>query len=104
MAHVTIEYPKDSVVERAIDIAGGSQELMFKMDSAKGDGKKIKRQTFQGWRIRHAFPQKWIEIVHKITRIPMTDLVRASVNSSQKNRSRRKDKAEEIKKDDKLVD
>ncbi len=90
MAHTTIEYPKDSVVEKAIDIAGGSGELIFKLESAKGDGKKILRQTFQGWRTRHAFPQKWIPIVHKVTRIPMTELVAASAASSQLHRSRRK--------------
>lgn len=90
MAFVTIEYPKDSVVERAIDIIGSSTELMFRLESSKADGKKILRQTFQGWRVRRAFPQAWIPHVHKVTRLPMTDLVLASAQSSQVHRSRRK--------------
>ena len=90
MASVTIDYPKDSVVEKAIDIIGSTSEFMFRLESNKADGKKILRQTFQGWRQRRAFPQQWILIVHKVTRLPMTDLVAASVQSSQIHRSKLK--------------
>lgn len=86
MAHQTKIYPADSVVERAIDIFGGVPEMIYKLDSAMaedGGFKKNPRQRVQGFRDRRRFPAPIIPHIHKLTRIPMAELIYALANGAK---------------------
>lgn len=79
MANQSKEYPSDSVVERAIQICGGkTSDLLYKMYSSSGT--KYSRQNLNTWRNKCAFSIDVILIVHRITRIPMAELLHARLN------------------------
>jgi hypothetical protein len=79
MAHQTKQYPVDSVVERAITHCGGKpNDLIFRIFSATGE--KPTRQALNRWRNRCAFSREMLMPVHKITRIPMAELIYAMNN------------------------
>lgn len=80
MAHQTKEYPADSVLEKALSILDGVSNMVFKLNSAMAgvdDHKPINRQTVQGWRNRANFPARVIPYIHKLTRIPQSELIAA---------------------------
>lgn len=66
---------KDSVVDQAIAKVGGKPIILCNMLSALS-GKEISRQALNGWRTRKAFPRNMVVHVHKITGIPLVDLIK----------------------------
>lgn len=69
---------KNSVVDRAIEIAGEGSVSEFARRLSRYTGFEVSRQAVNNWKRRGFFSRNVVVAVHSLTNLPITELVQTS--------------------------
>lgn len=68
-------YWKPSLVEEVINTFCEGSPTVLATRLTTLVGREVSRQMVHGWRLRGQFPPEIIAYVHRLTRLPLTDLI-----------------------------